>query len=74
MKKIFSRENPSSLPVKIFKTVCGNFLKTNGSRDILKNLLIKRERQKNKENSAKRFRKNYLTHHLAKFLHGRIKP
>ena len=31
-------------------------------------LLIKLDRQKNQENSAHRFRDNYLTNHLVKFL------
>ena len=33
-KQCFSKKNLSNLTDKIFKTVCGNFFKINGSRDI----------------------------------------
>ena len=70
----------------IFKTVCGNFFKINGSRGILTlgdftiseklfftiRLLIKRERQKYLENYAHGFGDNYLTNNFLKFLQDRI--
>ena len=88
MKKNFFERKSFQLICKgkIFKTVCGKYFKTNGSRDI-QLLVISRFRKiaphtkafnktratKNQENSANLVGENYLTNQLAKFLQGRIK-
>ena len=72
---------------KIFKTMCGNFFKINGSRDIepwvilqfwkivhLQKIINKSRLRKKEENSAHHFGDNYLTDHLVKFLQDSIKP
>ena len=89
LKKKFSKKKFFQLICTdmIFKTVCGNFLKINGSRDIyilvisrfqktaLHNKIINKTRStKNKESTAQRFGDNYPTHHLVNFLQDRIKP
>ena len=71
----------------MFKTVSGNFLKINGSRDIqplvilrfrkivLQNKTInKTQSTKNQKNYAHCLGENCPTDHLVKFLQDRIKP
>ena len=71
---------------KIFKTMCGNFLKINGSWDIslpvilrfrkivhLHKIINKTRLTKKQENSAHCFWDDYLTDHHVKYLQDRIK-
>ena len=88
-KIIFSEKKSFQLICadKTYKTVCGHFLKINGSRDIWLSLIFwfwktvlhykiinKTQSIKNQENPTHRFGDNYLTNRLVKFLQGRIKP
>ena len=71
---------------KIFKTMCGNFLKINGSWDIslpvilrfrkivhLHKIINKTRLTKKQEHSAHCFGDDYLTDHHVKYLQDRIK-
>ena len=87
-KDFFSKKIPQLIRVdKTFKKVYENFFDFNGCRNIY-SLVILRFRKialhdkiinetrltKNQENSAHHLGDNYLTNHLVKFLHDRIKP
>ena len=87
-KDFFSKKIPQLIRVdKTFKKVYENFFDFNGCRNIY-SLVILRFRKialhdkiinetrltKNQENSAYHLGDNYLTNHLVKFLHDRIKP
>ena len=87
-KKVFSKKRFFQfICADIFKTMSGNFLIINRSRDVsvsvilklwkmvLHNKIINKTRsRKNQENSAHGFVDNYLTNHLPKFQQDRIKP
>ena len=87
-KVFFSKKIPRLIRVdKTFKTVCGNFFDFNGYRNIYSLVILRFQKialhdkiinetrlTKNQENSAHHSGDNYLTNHLVKFLHDRIKP